>query len=868
MAERKSRPPAAAEWILKRTAPQRWADAWLGDFHEAFEDVAERRGRAASRIWYWGQVFKSLPGFLQNRFYWSLSMLRNYWIIALRHMFKNKWFSLINLAGLSVGLAGVILIAAYVRFELSYDRFHENSGRIFRILNFAGPSRAGAREFFDACSDPKIPGRLAAVPEVVGSTQTGEASQAIIQKGTDSFIESGLYADDRFLKVFSFPLRRGDPEQALAKAGSIVLTEATARKLFGSGDPIGQSLTFRSQTSVYPLIVSGIAADVPENSHLRFAFLVSLATLRADPDMKWMFEMVVYDFLTTYVELRNSADRAAVEAKLAALAKSGEADKPTLSQFLQPLIDIHLYSQIRGKAAENNEIRYVRLFSAIALVLLLIAVVNYVNLATSRSAARAKEIGIRKVTGAARRQLFRQFIGESLLMSGAALILALAVLRVFWGFFRRLMGIELGFRTLGSPEILALAAGAALGAGLLAGLYPAFVLSSLQPIHSLRDRSGSGRKGSFLRSALVVFQFGASFVFLVGTFVIGRQMGFIRSSNLASDREKIIVLPIRTEGTRAAAGALREDFLENPDVLSVSLSGYVPAANAALPRLGIRAAKDDGAPLQSSCQVNSVDEDFVPLFGIPLLEGRNLRPGEKNAALINETMVREIGWKFPLGKTLEFGGSMPTATVVGVFRDFHQAPLQTRIMPLALIPGPFPPQAVFIRVRPGNMPATVEGLRKAFLGRIREQPFEFNFLDEIFDSIYRREIRAGEFFRVFAILAVFVACLGLAGLTAFTVERRTKEIGIRKILGASSARLTALLNARFVVLIIVSNVIALPLAAWAMNMWLRSFVYRTRLTAGTFVLASGIALAIALITISLQTVKAAGMNPAESLRHE
>jgi len=868
MREGKSHPPAAAEWILKRIAPQRWSDAWLGDFHEAFQDVAERRGRAASRIWYWGQVFKSLPGFIHNRFYWSLSMLRNYWIIALRQMFKNKWFSLINLAGLSVGLAGVILIAAYIRFELSYDRFHEKSGRICRVLSLPAPGRAGAREYFDSRSDPKASAQLALVPEIIRSTQIGDVSQAVLQRGMDSFIESGLYADERFLKVFSFPLRRGDPEQALAKAGSIILTESTARKLFGSADPFGQPLIFRNQSTVYPLTVSGVAADVPENSHMRFSFLISQATLRADPGMSWIFEMTVFDFLTTYVELRDPNDRAVVEAKLAALAKSDEAKNSDFSQILQPLTDIHLRSQIRGHAAENNEIRYVRLFSSIALVLLLIAVVNYVNLATSRSAARAKEIGIRKVAGAARRQLFRQFIGESLLMSGAALVLALAVLRVFWPFFRALIGIDIEFRSLGSPEILALTAGAALIAGFLAGLYPAFVLSGLRPIHSLRDRSGSGRKGSFFRGALVVFQFGASFVFLVGTFVIGRQLGFIRSRNLGADREKVIALPIRTEGTRAAAASLRQDFLRNPDVLGVSLSSYIPAPNATLGRLGARLVKDDGTPLQSACQINSVDENFLPLFEIPLVAGRNLKPGEKTAALINETMVREAGWKFPLGKTMKFGGNIPTITIVGVFKDFHQAPLQTRIAPLALIPDIYPINAVFVRVRPGDMTAIVDGLRKTFLGRIKEQPFEFSFLDEIFDSIYRREIRAGEFFRVFAVLAVFVACLGLAGLTAFTVEQRTKEIGIRKILGASSARLTALLNVRFVILIIASNVIALPVAALAMNAWLRNFVYRTRLNAGTFVLASGIALAIALVTISLQTVKAAAMNPAETLRHE
>ncbi len=864
-----NRPPALAEWILKRVFSDQWNYTHLGDFQEGLEDILERRGPAAARAWYWAQTIKSLPGFISSRFFWSLSMLRNYLVITYRNIVKNKVFSLINVAGLAAGLAGVILILGFVRFELSYDRFHEKSDRIYRVLSREKAAPGTVSEYLDATADPLAAALRADIPEVVRATRIiGHVGRdAILQNEEALFTESGLFADGEFLKIFSFPLLRGDRERALTAAGSIVLTETTSRKLFGPSDPIGKAVRFRRQDDAYDLTVTGIVQDVPANSHLRFSFLASLDTLRADDDNAYMFNTWRVINFVTYAELNDRVKKGAAEARLPEFMKKNVPEDVRGELALQPLSDIHLRSRIQGQLATNNQIQVVRLFSAIALVLLLIAVVNYVNLATSRSTARSKEIGVRKVTGAHRYQLFQQFIGESLVMSAAALVLALVLVRIAWPHFKSLVGIDLEFRAIWNPQLLTLAAGTALMIGLLAGFYPALVLSSLHPVRALRDFGRAGRKGVFLRKTFVVFQFGASVVLLAGTIVIGRQMNFIQSQNVGYDRERVLTIPIRERETQAAAEAIRSGFQLNPDVIDVSVSSAVPTGIDNVFG-GVSTQTDEGVAIKVRFSVGYVDEHYLSLYKIGLAQGRNIAPGEKDVALVNESLVKALGWKNPLGKIFDVWGEKKL-TIVGVVKDFHFASLHTEITPLALFTQIFGPgETIAVRIGPGHIAKILAGLKKSFEARTKAQPFEYAFLDDIFDALYKKEVRTGRFFRIFALLAVFVASLGLAGLTALAVERRTKEVGVRKVLGASAARLTALLNSQFIVLVLLANVIALPLSYFALNGWLRNFAYRIRLSVWPLLLASLAVFVVALATISFQTAKAASRNPVNALRYE
>ncbi len=863
------RPPAAARRLLKLLFTDQGLHTHLGDFQEAFEDIGRTRGRAAARAWYWAQVLKSSPGFLSNRLYWSIAMIRNYLLISYRNIRKNKWFSLINLAGLAVGLAGVIMIAAYVRFELSFDRFHEDAGRIYRVLGRAAlePDQL----------DPGVPEVLAPalasnIPEIAETARVYRFWRtAVLSSGEKSFLEEGTYADAGFLDLFSFPLLRGDRKTALSAPGSVVLGQDLAAKLFGDADPIGQPVSLKRGSRQTDLTVTGVLKRIPAPSHLQFRFLVSLETLRADAGNAYMFDTWRVRNFFTYVKLAEGSSRAEVEAKLPALISSyAKADpRKGLAMTLQPLTDIHLRSRINGGEETNDEIHYVILFASIALALLVIACVNYINLTTARSASRAKEIGIRQVTGASRRSLFRQFIAESVFMTIAALILALAIVRVFWPKFQALTGVGLEIGSILNPGFLSAAVLGALGVGILAGLYPAAVLSSMRPLGTLSQFRPQGRRGLKLRSALVIVQFSAAIFLALATSVIWRQMTYIKSQNLGYDREQVIVIPVREKETAGAAEAIQNDFLGRPEVLGVSRSSALPLQIGGL-MSAVRFESETGSPTPMDIYFDSIDDRFLDLFRIGLIQGRNFSPGvgqNQQGVLLNETAVKALGWKNPLGKRIDgLLGRGRELRVAGVVKDFYFLSFHQTIQPLALLYEAG--SQIIVRIKPGDLPRTLSVLREAFERRTKGQPFDYFFLDDAFNDLYRRETRMERIFRVFAGLTIFIACLGVAGLTAYAVEKRTKEVGIRKVMGASWSRLMVLLNRRLIGLVLASAAIAFPLAQYAMGRWLKNFVYKVGLPAGMYLIVLAGALAVALLTTGWQTARVARKKPTESLRYE
>jgi putative ABC transport system permease protein len=864
------RPPRAGEWLLRRLYQDNGKHTHLGDFAEIYSGILAEKSRFRAAAWYWSQILRSLPGFVANKVYWSLSMLRNYAVISYRNAVKNPGFSLIALLGLAVGLACFILILAYVRFETSFDSFHEKRDRIYRVISAEVPEGQKPGEF-SINSPSLLAGSLKAeFPEVRHAARIYARTdiQAVLKAGDKVFIEKGLYVDGDFLQLFSFRLLRGNKAEALAAPASIVLTKTAARKLFGDEDPLLRVVSFREGRRMGDVTVTGVVEDVPRNSHLRFDYLLSVATLEANKQNNYMFDNWNVGNFLIYVELGAKGQREALEKKMEAWiernrAESGEAG---LQLFLQPVEDIHLRSNVRGELSTNNEIRYIQLFLAIAVLTLLIAAINYMNIVTARSSTRAREIGIRKVTGANRRQLFEQFLGESVVFAMLSLVLAMAIARLVLPRFRAISGVELRLADLSAGPFLWLIVGVTFLTGIVSGAYPALVLSAFHPVRVLKEHAASGKKGSHLRNLLVVGQFTASIALMVCALFVSGQLRFIQSRRLGFDREHVVVIPIREPETAAKAAAIRTAMLRHPEVESASRTSGLPTSieNRIL-NAGFKS--DAGDTIKMSYHFDYVDENFLDVFRVDLAAGRNFSPGseaDRNAVLVNETLAKMAGWADPLGKEVPF--IREARSVIGVVKDFNFMSFHEPMGPLVLIPSDG--EKLAIRIRPGDVPKTISLLRDVFERNTKTQPFDFFFLDDDFNALYRKERRTGEIFGAFAIVAVIIACLGLLGLAAFSVERRTKEIGIRKVLGASAPYLAFRLGREFLGLVLIANVIALPIAYFAMSRWLRDFAYRIGLTAWPFLLAAAGALVFAFLTVSTQTLRAASADPVETLRYE
>ena len=868
-----ARPPRFAEWLLRMIHSDKGDYTHLGDFNEVYNSIYHSQGRNQAGFWYRFQIIRSLPGFITNKLYWSKTMFKNYLTLTIRNFIKNKGFSLINLGGLAVGMACFILILAYVQFELSFDQFHEKGDRIFRLLNRDNPAEANVIEYGMHSPDILVPLLKKDFPEIVRVTRYKElfGEKTVLQREDKNFFQSGIYADSEFLNVFTFPLLKGDPATALIEPNCMVITDSVARKLFGTADPLGETIICRSNYRKYAVKITGVAADTPANSHLQYDYLLSFKTLSSDKSNSYMFNTWNVGNFTIYVETINPQVKTSIEEKFPAFISrhrdiSEEDARKTIEVKLQPVADIHLKSRIRRALATNYEIKYVYLFSSIALVILLIACVNYMNLTTSRATSRAKEIGIRKVVGANRKQLIKQFIGESVLTASLATGIALILVRLLLPRFATLIGSDLQINYLQNPTLLLLIIGTMLTVGLAAGVYPALVLSAFQPTRVLKGQASYRKRGSRLRNVLVVIQFSASIVLIIGTMVIFKQLDYIKNTRLGYDREHVVILPIHEQETRRKAQAIKTELLQHPEVQCVSVTSGLPL-DIRSRFLGVNLQKDNGEKFQTEFYMDYVDENFLDVFQIELAAGRNFSPefpGDKKGALVNEALVRQAGWADPIGKELP---SMDDNNhIIGVVKDFHFKTFHLEIEPMVLYPGGN--NHIAVRINPGPVPARIALLRTVFTKHSQSQPFEFYFLDDAFNRLYKKEQRTGEIFGTFAFVGIIIACLGLLGLASFSVERRTKEIGIRKVLGASALRIAGLLTREFLLLVLIANVIAWPIAYFTMRLWLQNFAYRIPISIWIFLLAVIAALGIAVITISTQTLRAALSNPVDTLRYE
>ena len=798
-------------------------------------------------------------------------MLRNYIKIAWRNLIRNKSYSLINTIGLSVGIASCLLIFLFIQDELSYDKYHEKSDRIYRVYKKYDSKEYSGQTLYT--SKLLAPTLKREIPGIVSSLRINERWPEILVKYESLTFqeENFFFVDPNIFEVFDFELTKGNPQTVLSRPFTVILSQEMAQKYFGDSNPIGKSLSIQGLWGADEYEVTGVMENTPHNSHFKVNFLTSTETLRIKtPGSEKSFNSWNYSGGYTYILLEEGMAPEKLEDGLHKFLSrhQGEEEASTLSYKLQPLTDIHLYSNFEREIEPNSDIRYIYIFGSIALLILLLAGINYINLATARSADRAVEVGIRKTLGVWKQKLVIQFLCESLVFCLMALFFSFLIVEAFLPYFNDVTGKALSLELL-DPNLIFIAFGLLLLIGIVAGAYPAFVLSRFKPKH-IFSGIGSGRSKSKLRNSLVVFQFALSIALIVGTIVIDNQMDHVREKRLGFDEENVVSILTGNE-FRKAYPTFKDKLLSHTNIQSVtSVSPILPSTSPQ------RFALEPEGNKARNVNYIFVSKDFIKTLDIPLKEGQDVSDlstqfeedstGKKYVpVLINEAGVKEWSWKNPLGKT--FNRFNPIPRVVGVVKDFHYRSLKEEIAPLVIFPlGGV--QNVLVRVNSTNLPHTISFIRDTWSDIGPGTPLEYSFLDDRFNSLYQAEDRMASLFSSFTILAIFIACLGLLGLTAYSAERRIKEIGIRKVLGATIADIITLLSKDFLKLVLLGFLIAIPIAWYAMNQWLADFAYKIEIGPGIFLLAGTVALVIALATVSWQSIRAALANPVDSLRSE
>jgi len=793
-------------------------------------------------------------------------MIKNYLRVAFRNLWRHKGFSFLNIMGLTIGMSACFLVFLYVKFELSYDDFHSKGNRIYRIVtDIVNPSET----LHFSVAAPAMP--VAAkrdFPEIEKAVRFDPGSM-LVRRGDLKFQEDNMAsADSTFFEVFDFPLLKGDPVKALREPYSVVLSETAVKKYFGSADPMGQHLYLTGDNNLGT--VTGVMEDMPENTELKADLLVASYSGAADSnrDKNWGG---FGDF--SYFLLKPNTDAHALEKKFPRflenhIGKFMKDQNQTYTYLLEPLKDVYLKSTRGGTA--SGSLTNVYVFSIVGVFILLIAGINFVNLTTARSTERAREVGIRKVIGAERRQLTGQFLGESVILCLIAFLLSVILCAVMLPSFNFLAGKTVSTGIFHHPGYIGILFLIGLGIGLLAGIYPALVLSAFQPIIVLKGRFATGVRGLLLRKGLVISQFTISIGLIVATLLVGFQLNFMRHQELGFDKDQELVLDTHGDDHR---DALKEDLRGLPGVISVAMSSSTPG-NGAMNAYSI-IQNQKGEMQVCSPDLFFVDFDYIPQYQMKLVAGRAFSRAfgtdTTQAMILNEAGVRMLGYHSPqeaLGRDFSQWGRK--GKIIGVVKDFHYEGLQQVIRPLSLRIEPRGCDQISVKVRTANLKGTITGIEKAWHTIIPNRPFSYFFVDEMFDRQYRAEDRFGKLFLYFSVLAIFISCLGLLGLASYTTVQRTKEIGVRKVLGASVGGIVVLLSEEFLWLVGIAFVVATLASYFLMKRWLDGFYYRININSAwwIFVLGGVGALAIALFTISFQAIRAAMANPVNSLRSE
>jgi putative ABC transport system permease protein len=836
-----------ALWLLRRLADPDDEPCLAGDIEEELADMRDRRGKVAAEIWIWFQIVISLRFFIKSYFYWRSTMLANYLRIAWRNLKKHKVFSFINITGLAVGMACCLLIFLWVQDELGFDRFHPNHERLYRTVL----RQEGA--WITSSGWALAPTLKREFPEIRNATRFAGRNVLF------SFEDKNLYrrvafVDPDFLEMFGFPLRKGDPESALALNESAVISETTSRAFFANSDPMGKILKINN--GQFQVTVTGVVEDPPANSTLRFDILVPVRILGEAVDTDWSYES------ECYVLLDQNASPADVRKKIAPVVMTYDRRVETDRTLdLEPLTRIHLHNLSGG-----GPILYVYIFSTIAVFILIMACINFMNLATARAGTRAREVGLRKVVGARKADVIRQYYGESLLHAGLALVLAVGAVLLVLPAFNNLAGKILSVNFIRDSGVYLALLIITLFTGLVAGSYPAVFLSSFEPARVLKSGASRGSSKPRLRKTLVVVQFFIAVVLLIGTGAVYRQLNYTRTVDLGFNRHHVVTMAMNRV-IRPNYQAFKAELLRDAGVINVTAATSRPTWVG-----NINPVYWEGRNPGQYETMNFIatDHDYIKTFEMEIVAGRDFSRDfstDPQNYIVNEAAVRMMGLEDPVGKLFSIWENR--GTIIGVVKDFHNRPLSQEIKPTVITLNPdWPPAVIFIRITPESVAGTLDQIEATWKRFAPGHPFEPVFLDESYEDLYRSDRRMGVVFRDFAGLAILISCLGIFGLAAFTAQQRTKEIGVRKVLGASTAGIVSLLSQEFVALVTVANVIAWPAGYFLTNRLLQNYAYRTSLPAWIFLGAGLLAYLIALLTVSFQSFRAARTDPVHALRYE
>ncbi|MFC1554705.1 ABC transporter permease [candidate division KSB1 bacterium] len=872
------------QWIARLLFPLGMFEdrySLLDDLEFEFREIAEKKGRSSAIIWYISQIIRAIPGLLLTKIVWSLIMFKYYLKITLRNIKRQKTYTFINIFGLAFGLCCCLFILNYIQFEFSYDKFNENYENIYRVaLERKYPGRV---RMFGSTAVPLADALKCDFPEVVVSTRVAAYSREydMTYKETTITEPNIIYADSAFFDVFSIKLLQGDPETALMNPFTVVMTEETAVKYFKDEDPLGKTIRLGNRT---PLMVTGITEDIPVNSHFHFNFLTSMSTFGGDyTRTTWEAGWPVF----TYVLLRDGTSRVDFDNKLTHLIDKymGPAIERSMDMsmeeyitagngyryFLQPLTDIHLKSHLEQEHEANGNIKIVYMFAVIALMILFLALINFMNLSTARSANRAKEIGVRKTFGAFRGQLIKQFLFESTFFSFAALIAAVGLTVYFSPYVYSIFGRQINTIFTEIAYMVPILIIFGILTGLLSGSYPAFFLSSFKPISVMKGNLSQGSKGSTLRNILVVFQFTVSIALIIGTLIIKDQIDYMMHRDIGYDREQVLVIG---NGNALDSNAIifKNELLNLSNVVSVSNCGTFPGTAFDGETSGPIGPDGADKSINVSFYGIGADEDYIKTLGIKLIDGRDFLSesgADLKSVILNETAVEAMGFTDPIGKQIMGNSPSDPLNVIGVVKDFHFRSLHDPITPLRFfVDRRTGTEFTAVRIRSENIDETIEHINGVWNEITGSRPFAYSFLDEWIQQLYNNEKRVNTITGIFAAIAIVIGCLGLFGLAAYSLEQRTKEIGIRKVLGASLMSVMTLLSMEYAKLLFISFAVSAPISYLILRSWLNNFAYNAGISVTIFIFAGILAIVVSLVTTGMLTMKAALKNPVDSLRDE